>query len=118
MFVIGVIFVITIVYLLLSESWLKQRFAIERKDGLFVKFINKQHMIIEIILLVIAIVGIFLFSSKGLYGHYWVFAFFITILIVRSIMQWIYERERKEYILELNSLLAFIVLFILIIVIY
>lgn len=116
MLLIGII--IAILYLFFSEKWLKKKYDIQRKEGVFVKFVNRLHMIIESTLLVIAIIGIFLFSNKGAYGFYWVFSFFTLILLVRTIMQYIFEKELKEYILQLNSLIAYIVLFVLMIIIY
>lgn len=116
MIIIGIVFVLAIVYLLLSESWLKKKYDIQRKEAIFVKFVNKIHLVMELILVAIAMIGVFVFSKEGIYSHYWVFGFFIAIILVRTIMEFIYERERREYILELNYVMTFVVLFMIVIV--
>lgn len=116
MIIIGIVFVLAIVYLLLSESWLKKKYDIQRKEAIFVKFVNKIHLVMELILVAIAMIGVFVFSKEGIYSHYWVFGFFIAIMLVRTIMEFIYERERREYILELNYVMTFVVLFMIVIV--
>ncbi|WP_176330407.1 DUF4181 domain-containing protein [Oceanobacillus rekensis] len=96
-----------IVYVVLSEWWLKKKYSIKRKKGMLVKHVNKTHKKMEGALFIIVILGI-LFLSKGIYAHYWLFSYLISLGFIRSMVKWKYERERREYILELNGLFSII----------
>lgn len=97
-----------ICYIFLSERWLKKKFSIQRSKGWITKYVNKAHKIMELTLFTTVIIGL-LFISKGINVHYWLFPYLILLFLVRSFMKWKYERERKEYILELNGVFTLLI---------
>lgn len=99
---------IIIFYIVLSERFLKKKFKIQTK-GVIVKYVNNTHKIMERMLLSVSVILLIVFVVKGINIHYWLFPYLILLFLVRCYMQWKYERERKEYILQLNGVLTLLI---------
>ena len=106
------IVIYVLAYIIVSDWWLKKVFQIERKEGVIVQYVNNVHKFIEWTLLAIMIIGVIYLLNKGIVAFQWLVSFFFITYFIRCFMLWKYERERKEYILEFNNLIALSVMVI------
>ncbi|WP_100009789.1 DUF4181 domain-containing protein [Lentibacillus sediminis] len=98
---------VIVIYLFISEPWLKKRYSVQKHSGILFKPINKTHLKAEFILLVIALPVIGFLAGIGFTPA--IMIFFVLLYGLRVVMEWKYAKEKKQYILTLNGFVAFIV---------
>lgn len=101
----AIVFLLIIVMVfVLGEKMLRNLFNIGKRDKNRPRFINKVHMWGEIIIISLFTVSFFyiyieLFDTRwtGLIVPF----LFLIIELFRTLMEWMYQREKREYIIHL-----------------
>ena len=106
----GFLFVLLVYVIIITffERWLKKKFKIPKSEGFINKPVNKVHKWLEIVLIIGFIIG---YASTG--SVLILFCFFTSLYILRSLMQWLFRREQKQYILELFGILLYLIIMII-----
>ncbi|PAQ13166.1 hypothetical protein CD798_16465 [Bacillaceae bacterium SAOS 7] len=102
------------------QKALTKKYNIPKTKGFFYNYVNTQHKVIEISLLLFYLIGTFLLTFRVLEETYlpptimgyFPLAFLITLYLIRTFMEWKYERETNRYRLSL-TLVAYSLLLIL-----
>lgn len=84
------------------EHWLRKKFSIKKKKGFFYQPINQIQRIGEYVLLAVFIIILFAISPTAAILFY-----FDILYFFRALIAWIYEREKKEYILHIANVIGF-----------
>lgn len=92
------------------QKALTKKYNIPETKGFFYNYVNTQHKIIEIALLLFYLIGTFLLTFRFLEeGHlsralftYFPVVFLITLYLIRAFMEWKCERETNRYRLSLT----------------
>ena len=110
-----IVVLIVIAIMMFIEMGLRKVLKIGKRDKTRPRYLNKVHKWGEIGLLIA-----FFFSYFVVINYYfeeefmplWIVYFFLVMQIFRTIMEWIYAREQKEYIFQLLAAI-FLLVFIL-----
>jgi len=110
-----IVVLIVIAIMTFIEMGLRKVLKIGKRDKTRPRYLNKVHKWGEIGLLIA-----FFFSYFVVINYYfeeefmplWIVYFFLVMQIFRTIMEWIYAREQKEYIFQLLAAI-FLLVFIL-----
>jgi|GEM_PF-5282403 len=105
---LSLILLACVVIIIFLERWFKKQFKIPKSEGFINKPVNKVHKRLEILLIIGFIIGYVSTGSVQL-----LFWFFISLYILRSLMQWLFRREQKQYILELFGLVLYLTIMII-----
>lgn len=92
---------------ILSERYLRKKFDIEKRKGFIYKGANKFHRWTEGSLLIIVLILLWFFIE---YTFLLLISFYVLMNLFRALMEWRYERENKEYILTLHSIIIYLLL--------
>ena len=98
--VLGVIMIL----FYLAETGLRKILNIEKPAKNRPRFINKFHQYGEIVLIGTFIVSYFYIIEHFMETNWWPFLgpfFIMVVFIFRAIMEWIYQRQQREYIIHL-----------------
>lgn len=96
------ILLIILLLTLLMERFLRKKFSIEKKKG-FYQRINKVHERGEVIIVLLVLITMYLWTfifNKELKPYYFI-AGLIVLNSFRALMEWMYDRESKQYILTI-----------------
>lgn len=116
-FIKATVFILIILMIFVAgEKVLRRKFNIDKRDKNRPRFVNKVHMWGEIILIIAYIASMFYFVAE-LSETRWIgigvaFLFLISELL-RALIEWIYQKEQREYIIHLYASLI-IIIFVLI----
>jgi hypothetical protein len=116
-FIKAIVFILIIVMIFVAgEKVLRRKFNIDKRDKNRPRFVNKVQMWGEWILIIAYIASMF-FVANELSETRWIglgVAFlFLIIELFRALMEWIYQREQREYIIHLYASLI-IIIFVLV----
>ena len=111
-----IVVLIVIAIMTVIEMGLRKVLKIGKRDKTRPRYLNKVHKWGEIGLLIA-----FFFSYFVVINYYfeeefmplWIVYFFLVMQIFRTIMEWIYAREQKEYIFQFLAVI-FLLAFLLI----
>jgi hypothetical protein len=116
-FIKAIVFILIIVMIFVAgEKVLRRKFNIDKRDKNQPRFVNKVQMWGEWILIIAYIASMF-FVANEISETRWIglgVAFlFLIIELFRALMEWIYQREQREYIIHLYASLI-IIIFVLV----
>jgi hypothetical protein len=83
---------------------LRKKLKIEKSRGFFYKGVNKVHTVIELTML--AIFLILLWYLERPFPAF--ITFFFVLFSFRAFMEWKYEREKKNYLMTLFSIIMYL----------
>ena len=117
-FIKGIVFILIIVMIFVAgEKVLRKKFNIGKRDKNRPRYVNKVQMCGETILIIAYIASMF-FVANELSETRWIglgVAFlFLIIELFRALIEWIYQKEQREYIIHLYASLI-IIIFVLIV---
>ncbi|MGB2991999.1 MAG: DUF4181 domain-containing protein [Paenisporosarcina sp.] len=116
-FIKGIVFILIVVGIFVTgEKVLRKKFDISKRDKNRPRYVNKVHMWGENLILIAFIASMFFvtveFSETRWIGLGVAF-FFLLIEFFRALMEWIYQKEQREYIIHLFAALI-IIIFVLV----
>ena len=116
-FIKGIVFILIIVMIFVAgEKVLRKKFNIGKRDKNRPCYVNKVQMWGETILIIAYIASMF-FVANDLSETRWiglgVASLFLIIELFRALIEWIYRKEQREYIIHLYASLI-IIIFVLI----
>jgi uncharacterized membrane protein len=118
LFLVKLIIVVLIVFAIMTiiEIGLRKVLKIGKRDKTRPRYLNNVHKWGEIGLLIAFFFSYFVIINYYMESEWrplWIVYFFLVMQIFRTIMEWLYAREQREYIFQLLGvffLLAFIML--------
>ena len=90
---------------ILSDHYLRKKFGIENRKGFSFKSVNKLQRWVERGFIVIFLIALWFLID---YALLLCVSYFVVMNLFRSLMEWRYEREKKEYILTLHSIMMYL----------
>jgi hypothetical protein len=116
---IPILILFAIFYLLIvivAEKKIRNKLGIHKKEGAWYKTVNSIHLggeilIIITFILVQVIIGSGNTDVANWVAKYGVFLFFTILYIFRAYMEWKFDRQSKEYIIQIFSLVTVIGVF-------
>lgn len=82
------------------DLYLRKRFAIEKNEKFTDQFINKKHMLFEIIACVFFLSFISASGTTGKQLYFLVFLFFAMLYAIRTLLERLFYKEKKKYIIS------------------
>lgn len=105
------VFIIAVIVLLLFllEKLLRKKWNIPRKS-ITERYVNDTHKWIERYMLIgyLIVSGILIFMFKNIYIRYLIGIYLLVLFIARAWMEWKYDRESREYKLEICNIVGFL----------
>ena len=92
---------------ILSERFLRKKFEIEKRKGIIYKGVNRFQRWIEGSLIIIFLISLWFFID---YIFLLLISYYVIMNLFRVLMEWKYEREKKEYILTLHSVIIYLLI--------
>ncbi|WNB91102.1 DUF4181 domain-containing protein [Bacillus sp. NEB1478] len=101
----------------LADKKLRAKYSIHKREGWVYRTVNRYHMWGEFLIIAAFVTG----AVMGLgdinegtdwISKYWIFIFIISLNIFRTFMEWKFNRESKEYIVQFYSLITFSFIFL------
>ncbi|WP_321141618.1 DUF4181 domain-containing protein [Bacillus gaemokensis] len=91
-----------IAILFLLENLLRKKLHIPRKNSFIYKPVNDLHKWGEISIFTIYLITSFILIVKFDYINigYLIFAFLVVLNVFRTVMEWKYDKESKEYVIS------------------
>lgn len=106
-----IIFIISCIVIyglgILSERYLRKKFGIEERKGFTYKSVNKLQRWVERSFLVTFLIALWFLID---YAFLVLISYFVVMSLFRSLIEWRYEREKKEYILTLHSIIMYLLI--------
>ena len=95
----------------LVEKLLRKKLNIRKRSGFFYKHVNSFHKWGDILIVISYLIISFylLFEDKYLSYSIIIFIFIFILNIFRALMEYIFARQTKEYILTIFALLLFLI---------
>ncbi|QCR31097.1 DUF4181 domain-containing protein [Lysinibacillus sp. SGAir0095] len=90
---------------ILSDHYLRKKFGIENRKGFSFKSVNKLQRWVERGFIVIFLIALWFLID---YALLLCVSYFVVMNLFRSLMEWRYERGKKEYILTLHSIMMYL----------
>ena len=82
------------------DLYLRKKFNIEKNERFLDQFINRGHMIFEIVACVVFLVFISVTGVDGKRLYLLLFLFFAMLYAIRTILERLLQREKKKYIIS------------------
>lgn len=100
------------------DLMLRNSFKIERNQKFSDQFINRKHMIFEIVsyILLLIVVSSGVYVEKQLYVI--LFLFFAVVYVIRTLLEYVFLKEKKRYIITLMYVCISIICSICILLFY
>lgn len=92
---------------ILSERFLRKKFKIEERKDIIYQGVNKFQRWVEGSLLIIFLISLWFFND---YIFLSFISYFVLLNLFRTLMEWRYERESKQYILTLLSIILYLLI--------
>ena len=111
-----VIIIIGFIILGIADLKLRKKYGIEKNEKFMDQYLNRAHFLVEIWLYAMFF---FLISVKGIVGipfYFLLFIFFALIFSIRALLEYVFRRKTKRYIISLTYtavgiVAAFLILF-------
>ncbi|MDR7071507.1 DUF4181 domain-containing protein [Fictibacillus barbaricus] len=109
---------------MIAEKKFRKKFNIPKKYGFWYRSVNGFHRWGEILIIFIFVIvgGIMGYGNMkegaNWISKYWFFIFIIILSAFRILMEWKYDRESKEYIVQFFSFIGFTAIFLPILILF
>lgn len=103
------IIAVIVLVLFLLEKLLRKKWNIPRKS-ITERYVNDTHKWMERYLFIgyLIVTGILIFTVETINIGYLIWAYLVVLFIARAWMEWKYDRDSREYKLEIYNIAAFV----------
>lgn len=85
----------------IADMWLRKKYEIERNEKFMDQYINRTHFIVELWLVVMFLVFATLRGLQGIQLYFVLFMFFALIFAIRALLEYVFKKSSKRYIISL-----------------
>ncbi|NRG46715.1 DUF4181 domain-containing protein [Bacillus sp. CRN 9] len=98
------IFIFILILAIVAEHWLRKKYKIDKRKWIIYKGVNTFQRWIEGLLFVAFLIAIMFVDNAPLV----LIAFILILTSFRAVMEWKFERSKKEYIITTFSIFIFL----------
>ena len=91
------------------DLYLRKKFNIEKNEKFLDQFLNKGHMVFEIVLGIVFLLMVSVNAITGKQLYILLFLFFAALYAIRAILERLFQREKKKYIISLMYVMICII---------
>lgn len=82
------------------DLYLRKKYQIEKNEKFTDQFVNKKHMLFEIIACVLFLAFLSASGATGKQLYFLVFLFFAMLYAIRTLLERLFYKEKKKYIVS------------------
>ena len=110
------LFIILVGFIILgiADLKLRKKYGIKKNEKFMDQYINRAHLIVEIWMYAMFFILISVKNIVGIPFYFLLFIFFALVFAIRALLDYVFRREMKRYIISLMyTAVAFIAAFLI-----